>query len=300
MDGTIAARELNFHWLAIFRSVARSGGVTAAAAALAISQPSVSAQVRSLERALGLTLVERVGRRVRLTDHGTRMLAYADRIFTLADDLQREATDLRAGTAGRLVIGASTTVGDYVLPAVLGRFRQAWPAVEILAQVGNSAMVEARLLAGEWDLGLVGEPLDHPTIVATTFASDSIVLVASPEHRLAGRRVEPSDLRGEGLVSREPGSATRKATERTLEAGGVAPRVVMELGSNDAVKRAVAAGLGLGALSTRAVAPELQAGWLVLLDAPWFRCERPLVLLQHRDRLLSRAEQAFIALLRQV
>ncbi len=292
--------ELNFHWLELFREVARAGGVSAAAARLAISQPSVSAQVRAFERSLGLPLLERRGRGVRLTDQGRRVLAYADRIFTLAEDLQREAADLRAGTAGRLVVGASTTVGEYVLPAVLGQFHQEWPAVEILAQVANSATVEARLLAGEWDLGLVGEPLEHPHLVATRFATDSIVLLAAPEHRLAGRRIEPRDLRGEAFVSREPGSATRKAAERALEAAGVAPRVVMELGSNDAVKRAVAAGLGLAALSSRAVVPEVQAGWLVLLDAPWFRCARPLVLLRHRDRLLSRVEQAFIALLGRV
>jgi DNA-binding transcriptional LysR family regulator len=292
--------ELNFHWLALFRAVARHGGVGAAADALAISQPSVSAQVRQLARALGLTLLERSGRGVRLTDQGQRVLAYAERIFTLADDLQREAADLRAGVAGRLVVGASTTVGEYVLPAVLGHFHQQWPGVEILAQVGNSATVEARLLAGEWDLGLVGEPLEHPTLEASQFATDTIVLIASPEHRLAGRRVEPQELAGEAFVSREPGSATRKAAEAALQVAGVAPRAVMELGSNDAVKRAVAAGLGLGALSDRAVAPELAAGWLARLDAPWFQCRRPLVLLRHRDRLLTRPEQAFIALLRQV
>ena len=109
---------LNFHWLALFRAVARHGGVGAAAEALTISQPSVSAQVRALERALGLPLLERSGRGVRPTDQGTRVLAYADRIFALADDLLREAANLRAGTAGRLVVGASTTVGEYVLPVL--------------------------------------------------------------------------------------------------------------------------------------------------------------------------------------
>src|SRR5688500_11482729 len=117
-EGPLA--ELNFHWLALLRAVARAGGVTAAAERLSISQPAVSAQLRALERSLGLTLLERSGRGVQLTEHGRRMLAYADRIFALAEDLQREAAALRDGTAGRLVVGASTTVGEYVLPAVLG------------------------------------------------------------------------------------------------------------------------------------------------------------------------------------
>ena len=135
--------------------------MVAASETLAISQPAVTAQVRALERSLGLTLLERRGRTVRLTDHGRRVLEYADRIFALADDLAREVADLRTGAAGRLVVGASTTVGEYVLPAVLGRFRQEWPGVDVLAEVGNSATVETRLLGGDWDLGLVGEPLEH-------------------------------------------------------------------------------------------------------------------------------------------
>ena len=116
-----------------------------------------------------------------------------------------------SSAAGLGLSKASTTVGEYVLPSVLGRFHREWPQVEIVAHVANSATVEARLLAGEWDLGLVGELLEHPDLAASRFAADTIVLFASPEHRLAGRRVEPSDLVGEGFVSRESGSATRKA-----------------------------------------------------------------------------------------
>ena len=118
------AGDLNFHQLALFRAVGHAGGVGAAAESLSISQPSVTIQVCALERSLGLTLLERSGRTVRLTERGRRVLEYADCIFTLADDLRREAAELRAGTAGRLVVGASTTVGEYVLPEVLGRFRK--------------------------------------------------------------------------------------------------------------------------------------------------------------------------------
>ena len=123
--------------------------------------------------------------------------------------------------------------------------------------------------------------------------------MAAPTHPLAGRPVAPGDLVGAAFVAREPGSATRKAADHALGAAGIAPRVGVELGTNDAVKRAASAGLGVAVLSARAVEPEFQADWLVRLDAAWFRCERPLVLLRHKDRVLSRAEDAFAALLRQ-
>ena len=290
-------RELNFHHLLLFRAVARAGSFSRAAEQLAITQPSVSQQVSALERSLGVRLTERRGRGFRLTPAGERVAAYAERAVELAEQLAEEVAALRGGSVGQVVIGASTTTGEYVLPAALGRFRALYPGVTVRVEIANSARIEERVLAGEIDVGLVGEPVQRQGIVARQIGADRIVLVVSAHHRLVGRRALPEMLAHEPYIAREPGSATRATAEAALRAAGLAPTPVLELGSNDAVKRAAAATLGYAALSRLAVAPEIAGGWLVELDAPWFQCHRPLVLIQRDGRPIGAATRALLGLL---
>lgn len=290
--------EFTTRQLELFRAVARSGSFTRAAEQVVVSQPAVSAQVRELERALGVQLLERDRRRgPRPTPEGERVLSHVERILAALEDLSREAAELREGQAGRLVVGASTTVGEYLLPEVIGRYRSAHPGVELRAEIANTARVVERVRSGEIDLAFVGEEVDDPALETLPFAQDEIVAVASAKHPLAARRsVRPADLAEADLIAREAGSATRRTAETCLGRLGVRPRVVMELGSNEAVKQVVLRGLGVGLLSRRAVAAEVRGRRLRVLRIAGFRCIRTLSVVHRRGKALTRAEEAFLAM----
>lgn len=286
------------HQLAIFHAAAQLGSFSAAAEKLDISQPAVSVQVRRLERALDLVLLERSGRRLRLTEAGEAVHSFTQRIFALVDDLSAEVEARRGLARGRLVVGASSTVGEYLLPEVLGRFRERYPGIEVELAIGNTTTITQRVRQHQLDFGFVGASPPDESLITVPFADDEIVLFAAPQHRLARRRVVlPSDLAAERFLMREAGSATREWAESALRRLEVTPQVALELGSNEAVKRAAAAGLGLGALSRVALGAELAAGQVVVLNVAGWHCRRTFWVLYHPDRQLGRPERAFLDLL---
>ncbi|MBI3969422.1 MAG: LysR family transcriptional regulator [Chloroflexi bacterium] len=290
--------RLNLHHLEVFRTVARVGNITRAAEELSISQPSVSAQVKELERACGLPLLERQPRGVQLTYAGELVYTYAQRLFATAEELERTLDDLRALTRGRLLLGASTTIGEYLLPEMMGAFHAAHPGVELRLVIANSDEIVAKVLRHELDLGFVGAATQHPDLSSTRFVDDEIVLIVSPRHELAARAaVVPAELGHANWIAREAGSATRREAEQGLAAVGVLLVPAMELGSNEAIKRAVAAGLGFGLISRHAITAELAAQHLVAPPVAGWSCRRPLCFCYRRDRRLSRAELAFLSLL---
>ena len=292
--------EPNFHQLRLFLEVARRGSFSRAAEALTISQPAVSAQVALLERRYGQALVERLPRGLRLTEAGVVMVEYAERIFGLAEEMVVVLDDLRGLRRGHLTVGASSTIGEYVLPPLIGRFKALHPDVAVAVRVANTERILAEVRSRQLDLGFVGGPPTGDALIAVAFDRDEIVPLASPDHPLAGRgEVGLGDLAAAALVAREPGSATRATAEASLRAAGLAPRLAMELGSNEAVKRAVRAGLGVGLLSRRAADSELAAGHLVVLDVPTWHCHRALYAVHRRDRRLTAAELAFLELARE-
>ncbi len=292
--------EPNFHQLRLFLEVARLGSFSQAAEALAISQPAVSAQIARLERGYGQPLIERLPRGLRLTEAGTLVQEYAERIFGLADEMEAVLDDLRGIRRGRLTVGASSTIGEYVLPPLLGRFKALYPGVALAVRVANTERVLREVHDRQLDLGFVGGLPDDPEIEAIPFDEDEIVPLAAPEHPLASLgRIALHDLAAVGLVAREAGSATRATAEATLRAAGLEPRLAMELGSNEAVKRAVRAGLGIGLLSRRAADSELAAAHLVVLDVAGWSCRRALYAIHRRDKRLTAAERRFLELARQ-
>lgn len=290
--------DLNFHQLRVFHTAAAQLSFSRAAEQLLISQPAVSAHIRDLERALGGALFERKAGRLRLTELGTVVYAQAERVFAAAAGLQAAVEAVHGLRGGRLVIGASTTSGEYVLPRVLGRFSERYPNVELHLDIANTARVLERVRRHELDLALVGEQVSDPGLASQPVLQDEIAVVASPRHHLARRgRLTPAALQGVAVVWREPGSATRKAAEATLAALGIEVRPRMELGSNEAVKQAVAANLGLGFISCLAIAAETAAGYLRVLDVRGWHCVRPLSLVRPSGRQLTGAERALLALL---
>lgn len=299
MRGGIARAEwLDLHKLRVFAAVAEHEHYSRAADALGISQPALTVHVRDLERHLGVALFERAGRNVRLTDAGRLAQGYARRILALAVELDEAVDDLRGLRAGQLRIGASTTVGEYLLPATLGAFRRRYPGVGVAVEIANTARIADRLRHGELHLGLVGEPLADPDLELTPYRDDELVLIVPPGHPWAGRTVAAGELAAAPLVAREAGSATRAVAEAALAAAGVRPPIALELGGTEAVKGAVAAGLGVAFVSACAVGRELAAGQLASATLEGAVIRRQFQLVRRRGRRLTAAEAAFVPLLR--
>ena len=290
---------INLHQLEIFYTVARLEGFSRAAVELSISQPAVSLQVQELEKTLGVALFHRLRRGLQLTDAGSAVFDYAQRIFALINEMQGAIEDLQGLKSGRLTVGSSTTPGEYLLPWAIGQFRQRYPGIEVSLSIANTQVIVERINNRELDLGLVGAPVQGEALTTFPYVSDDIVIIASPHHLLADEpELRPTDLEGQDFILREEGSATRLTAEECLRDLGVSIRVVMELGSNEAVKRAVAAGLGLGVISGFGVTPDTTAGFIKVLQVKGWECRRPLTVVYRRDRHLPWAQRAFLEFLR--
>jgi DNA-binding transcriptional LysR family regulator len=289
--------DVNLHQLAVLCAVARHGSFTRAAEELYVGQPAVSQHVAALERSLGTPLVYRAGRGVRLTEAGQLAVDYGERMLRLAEQLRTGVDGLKGLMRGRLVVGAGQTPGDYLLPRVLGEFRRRHPGVSVELEIAGTARVVDWLLRHVYDLGFLGDHVEHRDLEVMPYVEDRVVLFVATDHPLAAAQtVRLDDVLATGLIVREPGSATRATGERALRAAGADPIPAMELGSNEAVKHAVLARLGVGMLSAYAVALEREAGRLVVLDVPAFDCWRMLYIAHHRAKPLSHAQAAFLAL----
>lgn len=293
--------ELNLHQLAVLCTVARAGSFTRAAETLYVGQPAVSQHVAALERALGVPLVYRAGRGVRLTEAGQLAVDYGERIFRLAEQLHAGIDSLKGLTSGRLVVGAGQTPGDYLLPAVLGEFRRRHPGVSVELEIADTRRVVEWLVRHVYDLGFLGDRAEHPDLEVEPYVEDRVVLFAATDHPLARRDdLALTEVVEAGLIVREPGSATRAAGERAMRAAGCEPVAAMELGSNESVKHAVLAGLGVGMLSGYAIAVERAASRLTPLPVHGFDCRRMLYIARYRAKPLTGAQSAFVELARQM
>jgi DNA-binding transcriptional LysR family regulator len=248
-------------------AVARAGSIRGAAAALVVSEPSVSAAVAALGRELGVPLTERAGRGIRLTEAGRVFADYAATMLGLADRGARAAREA-AGRPGHVRVAAVTTAGEYVLPAVLAELLAAHDGLQVTIEVGNRAEVIARLLRQEADLGIGGRPPEGGELDGEAVMANPLVVVGRAGHPLGtGPAFDPRRLSGETWLLREPGSGTRQASEEFMAAAGIEPGSVMNVGSNGAITRAAELGLGVTLLAEAAVAAELAAGRLALLPA---------------------------------
>ncbi len=245
--------------LATLLEVALTGSVKAAAGRLFVSQPAVSAVIASLQRELGVALLSRAGRGVRLTDSGVVLADYARRVQGVLDEAA--VAVVGAAARARVRLGAVTTAGEFILPAAIAGFRAFRPDVEVSLEVTNRGQVWERLEAHEVDLVVAGRPPDRRGFSTRGLRSNELVIVAAPE--LAGT---PRPLAAQTWLLREPGSGTRATVEEYLATEGIAPNT-LTLGSNGAVREAVAIGLGMTLMSRDAVASELTSGRLVVVEA---------------------------------
>ena len=289
---------LNLQALRVFAAVVEHVGFSRAAAALHLSQPAVSKAVAGLERDVGMPLLERRARGVRLTEAGALLHERARELFAVERDAEEELRALRGLEAGALRIGASTTVANYLLPPLLGAFHDRFPGVALRVTSANTRAIARLLLVRRLDVALVEGPVSHARIEVVPWREDALVVIAPPEHPLAVRRsVAPEALSATPFILRERGSGTRAVADAALRARGIVPTVALTLGGTEAIKQAAVAGLGLAVVSRAAVADHLTAGTLALLAADGWSVRRALTLLRLRRRTPSPGALRFEGLL---
>ncbi|TMI80239.1 MAG: LysR family transcriptional regulator [Bacillati bacterium ANGP1] len=285
--------------LAMLVRVVDAGGVTRAAEVMYVSQPAVTHRLRRLERVLGARLVERQGRRLALTDAGQAILPLARQALQILEQIPAAISEVQGLLRGEIILGASTTVGEFLLPKRLSAFGRAHPHITVRLHIANTQAIVERVLDHSLHAGFVGLRPTSSTLVTVPFLADTIVLVAAPSHPLAGRRVSSKELEQTRLLLREDGSATRAMALSALARCGVDTDVAVGFGSNAAVRTAVLAGYGVAALSRAVVGDDLEQGRLKLVRPQDWRCRRRFYIIRRRDRRLTTAEEILLKFVHQ-
>lgn len=288
----------NLVHLRTFYHVARAKSFSAAAEILHLSQPAVSRQIQSFERELDVTLFAVRGRRVELSEAGRLLFHYAEQVLSLADEAESMLTSLKDLEHGEVRISSSSTPGNYLLPEPIARFRQRHPGLAITLRSANSHLVFEHVGSGESELGFAGCSPSYTGFFVETLFEDELLLVASPQHPLARKGALTSkDLADQILVTREEGSGTQRAVDEHLTELGVTPVETLVMNHPEAIKRVVAAGVGVAFLPRITLSCELDGGLLTVIHAPCCRIRRPLLMISAQNRRLSPGALAFRAFL---
>ena len=294
---------MNLYHLRVFQTVAEHEHITRASEELILSQPAVTKIIQSLEHEVGLELIERHGRRIVLTHAGHVLHNYARRMFALEREMEEALAVLRDVEAGEVTLAANTTTGVYLLPPIVSRFRALYPQVALHITILNSHEIIEQTLNWTLDFGLVeGDPSTLPPgLLVDVFAQDELVLVVSPSHRWSGlSELSPEALREGELLLREQGSGIREVIEHALLLQRVQVHPLFTLPDNEAIKQMVMSGVGAAIVSGLAVQRELANGELVRIPIAGVDLHPQLSLVRRADKQLSRAAQAFCALLQPI
>jgi DNA-binding transcriptional LysR family regulator len=285
--------NVSLRQLRVFEAVARLSSYTRAAEELHLTQPAVSMQVRQLEDEVGLPLFEKLGKQISLTEAGRELFHYSRSINRSLQEMEEVIESLKGVSRGRLSVAVASTV-NYFAPRLLAAFHQRYPGIGLRLDVTNRERLVQQLQANPVDMVLMGQPPEGVDVESEAFMENPLVVVAPPEHPLAGKEsVSIRRLAEEVFVMRESGSGTRQAMERFFAEHGVAIRHGMQMTRNEAIKQAVRAKLGLSVVSVHTVELELETKRLVILDAEGFPIQRQWHLVYRRGRRLSPAAQAF-------
>jgi aminoethylphosphonate catabolism LysR family transcriptional regulator len=270
-----------------FHAVARAGGFTGAARLLHISQPTVTTQVRFLEETYGIELFYRRGHKVTLTPLGEQLFELAQRVFALESETIHLLEDSGQLRSGHLRVGA---VGPFHVTEMLAGFNRAFPGVQVSVRVGNSETVLATLLDYQTDVAVLAHFTDDPRFHFVPYRRHPIMVFVHRSHRFAARRsIRIAELQGEGMIVREEGSTTRKALEDALAQAGVKPRILMEIGSREAIREAVIKGVGIGAVSEIEYVPDPEIRMVRVSDAAMFTHAHVVCLEERREARLVKA-----------
>ncbi|NBD26422.1 selenium metabolism-associated LysR family transcriptional regulator [Paenibacillus glycinis] len=294
---------LNFHQLHIFYTVAERGSFSAAAQALHMTQPAVTMQVQSLEDYFGTKLLQRSTKRIELTEAGRALMPFAQRSIDLIRDTDMHMSKFTKQLKGRLHLGASLTIGEYILPRLLGPFGQEFPHIAISMKVMNTAQIMEEIVNHQLNFGLIEAPVNDPDMHMEAVMSDELKLIVGKSHPLAGSaEVELEEVMKFPIVLREQGSGTRLVMEEQLRAKrmNIADmKIVMELGSTGAVKSAVEAGLGISFVSASSVKHEVALGLIQTIPIRDVRFKRQFYAIFLKSALLPISAVTFLTFLRE-
>ena len=283
--------------LSAFYAVVNEGSLSRAAERLHMSQPAVSAHIKSLEQELGMSLFYRVGRRSVVNRAGQALYGRAEDLFSVADQLSAEMADLRGVNTGRVTIGASID-WQYRLPPTLASFQRRFRGVDISMVSANSERIEKLVIDRALDFGFIGRPSVRPELVSHHLEDDELVPICNTGHRLAKvSNVEATQLAKEAFIVRESGSAARRLTDELLDRLGLRLNIAMELGSHEAIKGAVMGGRVIGMVTRQALDSELKAGLLAVADIPQISTPMRMHQILHSRRELNGTQTAFLKII---
>lgn len=286
----------------VFLTVVEKKSFSKAAKALFLTQPAVSFQIQMLEEYYGTRLFDRVSRNIILTEAGHLLLKYANEMSRLQAELEKEMQDLTGSIKGKLKIGASTTIGEYIAPYILGSFKKMYPEVELSLEVSNSEDIEASIHDTALDIGLVEGPPIGKDLESLPFLQDQLVLITSKDHPWSNLdSISVFELDKYPFISREKGSGTRMEMEQHLKKAGFSANnlhVIMELGSNSAIKAAVESGLGVAMISRWAVQDSVRAGVLAQVKLKEDEFERTFRIIYHKKKFRTQASEEFLRFLK--
>ena len=287
--------------LQVFQTVARLLSFTKAAEELHMTQPAVTFQVRQLEEQFNTRLFDRTHNRISLTEAGKRVHECAERIFELYAEMDNSVRELTGDISGVLILGASTTIAEYMLPALLGDFKAKYPDITIRLKVANTDGIVSQVENNAIDLGVVEAPVNNKNLVVEECRTDHLVLIVPPAHELANEDLVPIQRVADyPFICREEGSGTREVMIESMQDAGVSPadlNIAMELGSLEAIKGAVEAGMGVSILSNATIQKELKLGTLVAvqLDPP---IDRPFSFVHQKQKFRVRAMDELLSFAR--
>ena len=288
--------------LAAFCAVVEKSSFSQAAEKLGVTQPAVSLQVRALEERLGQTLLDRSGRRVEPTEAGLRLYRSAQRMLALEEQLYDEVADESGGLRGTLAIGASTGPGAHLVPLLLCEFQRAHPELHVALSIWDTHTVSEKVAQRELELGVVGALRRNRSLEFEPLVRDEIVLAVPPGHRAAGGTVSVDELREETVIAMQEGAGVRQVVDEELRRAGLRVRELeprLELGLQESVKSAVAAGFGVTFISRTAIEGELAAGTLAMARVESLDPARQIYLVRAKGRPPTRAAAAFLEFARE-
>ena len=291
--------QATLHQLAVFEATARHSSFTRAAEELFITQPTVSSQIKQLSKAVGLPLFEQIGKRLYLTAAGQELLATCQDIFERLDNFEMKVADLKGTKQGRLRLSAITTA-KYFIPRLLGPFCQQYPGIDVSLKVINHEQITKRMMENEDDLYILSQPSEEVDLYTEPFLDNPLVVLAPQNHPLAHQSNIPIEkLNGESFIMREQGSGTRTAVQNLFAKHKVSVKVKLELGSNEAIKQAIAGGLGISVLSRHTLISAENNREITVLDVQHFPIKRRWYVAYLSNKQLSVIAQTFIEYLLQ-
>lgn len=289
--------QATLHQLVVFEATARHKSFTRAAEELYITQPTVSSQIKQISKAVGLPLFEQIGKQLYLTEAGKELLATCRDIFERLENLEMKVADLKGAKQGKLRLSVITTA-KYFIPRLLGSFCQQYPEIDVALEVTNHEQITQRMKQNEDDLYILSQPSEEIDLHTEAFLDNPLVVVAPKNHPLAGQSNIPiKKLDGEPFIMREKGSGTRTAVQQLFTKHKIFVPVKLELGSNEAIKQAIAGELGISVLSLHTLVSEGLSRDLTVLDVQNFPIKRCWYAAHLSGKQLSVIAQAFLAFL---